>query len=481
MLILVGVLLRLREYLTDRSLWVDEAMLALNIVQRGFGGLVQQPMDYDQGAPIGYLFSVKTITLLLGDSEYALRLFSLLAGCAALLLFALLADRHLEKSGAVIAVAWFACAPYLVSYSSEVKQYIGDVLVSLLFLLLFFRMVQKPARARDFLLIGAAGTALVWFSHPSVFVAAGVGVTLFVNYWTNKDRQRLLWTALCGVVWSIDLVLLYVVNLSHLAGSKYLLDYWQDGFLPSPPDPAWFAHMWSLLVQDPLSQASSPLILFILFVAGVVFLFRRDWRPGAVVLSPLLFALIASGLHKYSLLGRMLLFGMPFFLLIFAASVDGFAALIKNRYLSHGVRLVLAVYLIWAPLRTSALRFVQPKMQEHIKPTMAYLHEYTKPEDTIYVYYNTVPAFRFYAPKYGLALENTVIGLDHSDDPQAYYAELDQLDNRKRVWFIFSHVYELGDFNEKDFILDYVDRLGEKVREYRVPGTSVYLYLYDLQ
>jgi len=45
---------------------------------------------------------------------------------------------------------------------------------------------------------------------------------------------------------------------------------------------------------------------------------------------------------------------------------------------------------------------------------------------------------------------------------------------------MMSHVYEKGDFNEKDFILNYLDQIGTKKREFREPGTSVYLYLYDL-
>ena len=40
LLILMGAVLRLRQYLTMRSFWVDEAMLALNIVQRNFAGML---------------------------------------------------------------------------------------------------------------------------------------------------------------------------------------------------------------------------------------------------------------------------------------------------------------------------------------------------------------------------------------------------------------------------------------------------------
>ena len=39
------VLLRVRQYATNRSLWQDESSLALNIVERGFRGLLE-PLDY---------------------------------------------------------------------------------------------------------------------------------------------------------------------------------------------------------------------------------------------------------------------------------------------------------------------------------------------------------------------------------------------------------------------------------------------------
>jgi hypothetical protein len=293
----------------------------------------------------------------------------------------------------------------------------------------------------------------------------------------------LLWTALCGVVWGISLGILYFVNLRHLAASELLLNYWQVGFMQLPPwkNPAWFAEIWGALLKDPLSLKAHPLAVFIIFVAGLAFLFRRNWHLAAVILLPLLLALAASGFHKYSLVGRMLLFATPLFIIALASGVNGLAGLVRNRYVAHGLRILMAVYLLWGPLSASLTEFVEPKTREHIKPTMEYLRESSKPGDTIYVYYNTGPAFRFYAPKYGLEPDNTIIGTDHSADPEAYYAELDQLDGRKRVWFIFSHIYEKGKFNERDFILAYADQLGEKVREYRIPATTVYLYLYDLK
>jgi hypothetical protein len=59
--------------------------------------------------------------------------------------------------------------------------------------------------------------------------------------------------------------------------------------------------------------------------------------------------------------------------------------------------------------------------------------------------------------------------------------QLNTFKGKSRVWILISHVYEKGNFNEKDFILSGLNQMGEKRREFRVPGTSVYLYLYDLR
>src|SRR6476661_1232083 len=121
LLILLGGLLRVRQYLTGRSLWSDEAMLALNIVNRNFSGLFK-PLDYDQGSPIGFLLVEKIFSLPFGRSEYALRFFPLIVGIASIWLFYLLLKRTTKGAGLLAALALFIVNPRLVYYSSEVKQ-----------------------------------------------------------------------------------------------------------------------------------------------------------------------------------------------------------------------------------------------------------------------------------------------------------------------------------------------------------------------
>ena len=53
--IVAGVALRVVEYTRNRPLWLDEAMLGLNIASRSAGQLAL-PLDYDQSAPLLYLW-----------------------------------------------------------------------------------------------------------------------------------------------------------------------------------------------------------------------------------------------------------------------------------------------------------------------------------------------------------------------------------------------------------------------------------------
>src|SRR5215208_2227429 len=151
-LIVLGGLLRLRQYLAGRSLWSDEAMLALNIVNRNVNGLFK-PLDYDQGAPIGFLLVEKISHLLFGRNEYSLRLFPLLIGLVSVWLFYLLLKQITGGPGLLIALALFALNSRLIYYSSEVKQYILDVAATIGLLLLDARLFGERPQKRDFAVV----------------------------------------------------------------------------------------------------------------------------------------------------------------------------------------------------------------------------------------------------------------------------------------------------------------------------------------
>lgn len=483
-LVLSGVLLRLRQYLTGRSLWVDEAMLALNIVNRDIIGLFQ-PLEYDQGAPLGFLFVEKLFNLLLGRNEYALRLFPLLIGILSLGLFYLLLKRFIQNDiGIFIALALFVFNPRLIYYSSEVKQYILDVFVSLSLLLVAFPLFETQAGKKHFMQLAMAGFLALWLSHPALFVLAGIGLALVIIYLQRRDYINLRYVLGMGVLWIATIGFLYFLILRDLQRNAYMKEYWLAGFLPIPPwsDPGWFVKVLTenIGLQFGIPYAVYPVLG--LMLAGWFVLWTRQRNHSIAIALILLTVLIASALQLYPLLERMILFTIPIGLLLIGKSLDWlYSHLPKQASLNTLVTTLIAGLLLYGPFTTSIDHFMSPKYFEHIRPSMENLQSSWKDGDTLYVTNGAVPAFEYYAVMYGL--EEIAYRSSQREDytnPQKITDQLAALIGHKRVWVLMSHVYEKNSFNERDFILEYLKQNGSRKREFRVPGTSVYLYLFDL-
>ena len=486
LLILFGVILRVRQYLTGRSLWADEAMLALNIVGRDFVGMFR-PLEYDQGAPVGFLLVEKLFNTILGKHEFALRLFPLLVGLTSLWLFYLLLKRLTsEESGAglLVALALFAFNPRLIYYSSEVKQYILDVAVTTLLLLVATPAFRASHRKSDYAWLTLAGLLALWFSHPVLFVLAGIGLALVIITLQRRDYSSLRWVIGMGVLWVLEVAFLYLLILKDLSQNVYMREYWQGAFLPMPPwnDPGWFAKSLNENIGIQFGIPYAVFVVFFLMLVGWVMLWFHLRSYAIAFANILLITLVASALQLYPVFERMILFLIPIGLILIGKAVEAFHQRVQRfNLLGRLSVLFLAGYLLYGPFVTSAQNFVQPKYFEHIRPTIETLRDNWKDSDVLYVSNGAVPAFRFYAPFYGL--ENITYELGNREaykNPQNILDQLDSLKGQPRVWVLFSHVYEREEFNERDFVLNYLNENGEKKREFRVPGTSVFLYLYDL-
>ena len=483
-LILLGIVFRARHYFAGRSLWLDEAMLALDILDLSFSELTQQPLPYQQGAPIGFLFSLKAITLILGSSEYAFRLYAFVASLVSLFLMAFLIKRYLRKSGALFALALFVSNIHLIYYSAETKQYMGDAAVTLGLLFLLHKQLKGEFSRKKITTLSFFSILLIWFSHPAVFVVAAVGVTLAVHYAKQKNKEAFFFALINLAFSGTSAILLYFLHLRPLSASNFLNTFWEKAFLPYPPTLSWFALRWEGILVHPLGLDAFSFLIGILCLAGLLYLWRNAHLFASALSLTLLFVFLAGVLQKYPLAERMLLFALPIFILFLGAGLDALYSLIKqskrvDKKLSFAIVLFLALYILYSPFSESFDKLKKPLYREHIRPSMDYLKENLSEGDLIYVYYYAEPAFLFYLPKYHLEDRVYFLGGEYQDNPDDYLREIESLDGR--VWFLFSHVYEDASINEKEFILHYLDKNATKEKDFRVRGTSVFLYLYELR
>jgi Dolichyl-phosphate-mannose-protein mannosyltransferase len=473
----LGVGLRCAHYWADRSLWLDEAYLALNIVHRSFLQLLQPLLD-EQVAPIGFLMVEKLAVLLWGNHESALRLFPLVASLGAVPLFYVVARRCLSSTAILVSLLLFSLSSPMIYYAAEVKPYASDVTIALLLLFLAIRALE-PGKASMWrmTLLGLTGVVAIWFSHPAIFVLAGLGVSLTVLAMRRKTWTDIPLLIAVGSLWVLNFLVLYVLWLRQV-DTGLLLDYWQNSFMPFPPRSLahvrWFSEMFFRVFEDPVGFGFPAIAAMIFILGGVVLCSER--KDIALMLgSPVVFVLLGSGLKTYPFRGRLLLFLVPAIFLVMAAGIRAF--LEQHERFSFVLKLFVVGLLVLTPLQTAANHlFNKPYLREEIKPVLSYMQAHHQEHDLFYIYYSAMPAFQYYQDRYGFRETKYIEGIRSRDDWRRYLDDLDQLRGHRRVWVLLSHVYHSHDIDERTLILSHLDWIGHQLASVKAYGAEAYLY-----
>jgi hypothetical protein len=480
LLVLLGAVLRIYQYAADRSLWLDEAALAHNIIQRGFGHLAA-PLDFAQLAPLGFLWLEKCAVLLLGSSEYALRLLPLLASLAALVRFALVARRIRPDVAAPFALLLFATAPQLIYFASETKQYAFDTAGALAIVLMALEARERGLSGRRAVVFGVAGGLLPWFTQPSVFVlAAAAAYLLFTGPHTGRTRTLTAYVPMLAL-WTIGAALAAWHGLHSLApgDAAYLRTFWHPAFLPVQSGVAASLQWISDLARGAFQWHFAPRLPWValaLFVLGAVYFALRVRALLVLVLGPIVFALAASALHLYPVFSRLTLFVAPSLFLTVGAGAALLLAVAGERPVARAA--AFAALGIIALLSLTTARYL-PILREELRPVAQFVALHRKPGDTIYVYYGAAQAFRYYAPREGIPDSAFTVGACARTDWRGYTAQLDSLRGRPRVWLVLSHPFLRGGIREDSLFTTYLAHIG-----HRVEGVATYGALgalYDLR
>lgn len=478
-LLSAGVLLRVIAYLKDRSMWYDEAMLAHNIVSRPFAGLLK-PLDYAQGAPIGYLAAVKGAAAIFGANEFALRAVSAAASILALALMAVAIRHSLAGTERRVAAALLALCPAFIYFAGESKQYSTDVLAAAALLVAGLRFRDAPTTGRAAML-ALAGVTAMWLSHPAIFVLAALVILIATDVWSTRYVVPAATAVLVTIVWLAGFALLYAINLRDLARNHDLLNFWADSFAPRSPTrfPLWLWSRYWLMFGDSFGDVAGYFVgwLFAIGCAGL-WKSRRDLVWLAV--GPLLFALAASALRVYPFGGstngdidasRFTLFALPAVILCCAA---GWQSL--SRPTSSFVAASLAV-VVFAPMLRASIKETQNDT-EQMRPLIERLQREAKPGDHVYLYMNAEPAYSFYAKDLGylsqLHLQVTP-GTVESLDPAAFERDLPRPDKDGRLWIVYSHGSHRK-LSDEDVLVAIARAHGSELENLETNGGSLRLY-----
>jgi hypothetical protein len=324
---LVGIALRLVFYFQNNDLIIDEANIARNLAERDFAGLIF-PLRYEQYAPPVFLWIEKVLSLIFGFGEKALRLYPLASGIAAIFVFYSILKRLQLTLNFWYPLALLALGAVYVKHSVEVKQYMPDVLIGLLLVLLALTTdLDKTGKKRFIMIWILAGSAAVWSSMPSVFILAGIGTYYTWLAVADKKTARIGWIVIPSLLWLVQFIIYYQIILKQQITSSYLQNYHQHYFLYALPSSSeeWMHNGRRLLGF--FGDAGGFTVLALLFnglliCLGMVHLVKKKKHILLLTVLPLALLFLAAALHHYALVERLILFSLPLMLVILAFGVD---------------------------------------------------------------------------------------------------------------------------------------------------------------
>jgi hypothetical protein len=467
-LLAVGVLLSLFQFLYNKGLWLDEAMLALNIINKNAFELLK-PLDYNQVAPILFLLIEKLFSTILPNTEYGLRLFPLLCFWASIYFFYQIIKIQLKSIYAVImALSLFVTNFMFVFYASEAKQYMIDVFV-LLFAFYFVLRNYKNTR-RKFYALGIVGILAIFLSNVSPIILSTCGIYLLYDEFFVSKRKNIIPLLLVFVAWLVVFLGYYCLFIYEHPTKEYMQYFWHvvGGFLPHDSFKKFLLFLYESKNSIVLSISPLTVVIDFLLLVGIVYLiWQKKVQLIILTCTPVFLHLFLSTFQIYPFSIRTVLYVLPCVILICSA---GFDYIINTIVLDLKIKRFRFIAILLAVYSVFVVKF--PIQFEEIKKSMKYIQQNKHEGENIYIYHFAIFSYKYYE-QIGFTIEKANI-IEGKYYDQGYHVgdirELDDLHGKN--WLLFAHG---GD--DEPIMINHVDSMGySKIKEFKTAGSSAYLY-----
>lgn len=505
----VGVLLRVLPFMQEGALWIDEAVLADNLVSKSFAEL-GRPLDHHQAAPVGFLWVQKCMVGWFGSGERAMRVVPLVASVLLLPATLLLARRVCTQRGTILALLLVALSDPLIYFGNEVKPYMLDALAATVMLWLALRSMQRGSRLGDLLALAFIGSLAVWFSFPVIFVLAGIVGCLAAHAWQQRDRARLVRLALPASLFAISFVINFLLFIRPAAQSQALTDYWKavGAFMPLPPtsirEMLWFVHTPLNYFIDPGGFRAFGVAIVLVVLGGFTLWRQGRWLLGMLI-APLLIALAAAALKRYPFatadaigehwLGRVLVFTLPAALVLLSLGIDRLAlaagrgesssASSRRQWVVLGFALLTVLI---HPLERIVRNLRDHKPGQNVRASFEYLAKHLAPGDRVYPTWPVRQLAAYYRHRFPIGDPTTWINSHpvlvkqmltadawvRMNDWQQFELEL-AAQPAGRLWMFISHEPSTSSKADEKFLKHLLSRHGTILDQHINDEASLYL------
>ncbi len=317
----LGMALRVIVYLQHGSLSHDEACVGLNLMYRPYLGLMRA-LDFEQAAPVGFLWASKLLVSMLGPSEYVLRFIPLIASLAFLYLLRRFAFDFLGAKGSVPAVLLGAAAPLAIEYAGITKQYASDALITLIVVAAGAALLTAPEERLRWRRMAWAGAAGLLFSQVAIFSLAAVGAALLADRRFREEYFRK--ATIMVTLWVVEFGCLYALSYRYASQNPYLKRFWEAAMLSGNGHPMASLKrvVWDLFGSNYLTVLPAR-VFVLLFLIGLYAIWRLKGAPIALLFGLPHVLLVGAGLAgQYPVAERLILFICPLLFLTIGAGIS---------------------------------------------------------------------------------------------------------------------------------------------------------------
>ena len=420
LVLLGGIVLRIL-FLGQESFWYDEAITGL-AMRMPFTEMVRD--RFRAGHSPLYFGLLHLYAGLFGTSEVALRLPSALASSASLVALYLLARRVIaDRSGAVLALAFFALSGLNLYYAQEARMY---ALCSLFLILSFFFLHRALAegRGRDWVLYAAC---LVASFYASVAALPVLAAQLAYGLLRRRRIAAVLAGLAAAILLYMPMVLFYlrpggqrpIAWVPPVAASSLMEIFYGFAFRPVPPE-RMFRLYATLAPGLEIASLALPAALLVHAIGRAIIAWkgvRQAANDPAVtdVALPMLWLALPLALEVlYSLLAHSVL-GPKRYLLVLSPAYTLLLAIGVARLRPAAVRIGVGalVVLLFA---VSAFSYYALPAREDWRGAIRHLDAELRPGEVLYGNLSTQTLYQYYGRHPELVV------LDVEEAPSAPFA-----------------------------------------------------------
>ncbi len=432
-------------FYTNKSLWVDEFLLALNFQGHGWTHLLH-PLDHHQMAPIGFLMACKIFAILFNNHDFAFKIVPALGWIFSWFFLKKTFEYfNISKIFTWGGLALFSSNVILLSYAYEFKQYSTDTCSSLIIFYLYL-ISKDRSDFQSWLKFGLVSALCILFSNVAVIVLSALGLMDLLKRGRTFFTSFLFKTLLILLLF---FALYFLLFLFQHPSEQYMLQYWsgKNAFFPSPNLSVFIWHKVQIILEITFNQKFIGMMFLTLFGFSLIIQRKRNfWGIQNIFFILLFFHLLLSGLKKYPFENRFLLYTIPFALLALIYQLNQFKLESNLNRKKHNFPYALSIFTmiigITYGLFINASVATEPK--EDLKTALTQLEESASKIDLIYVSEGAEVGFLFYKPFFS-KINSIPYALAKNTSIDSFFSE-----KKSNLAMVFSH-YSPYDKKEQEF------------------------------